>query len=133
MIGVLDTLAPITLDQLDAVVAMRTRADRKHVVRREVAERLVERLAPTYAALEIGGLRAFAYDTVYFDTLLDESAASHIAIGGGFPFLAGDLASRVNETEIHIDFMIGSPELEATGITAQGERVPVLLRAKWAF
>jgi aminopeptidase len=70
-------------------------------------------------------------DTVYFDTLLDENAASHIAIGGGFPFLAGDLADRVNESEIHIDFMIGSPDLEVTGITAEGERVPVLVRGKW--
>jgi aminopeptidase len=72
-------------------------------------------------------------DTVYFDTLLDENAASHIAIGGGFPFLAGDLADRVNESEIHIDFMIGSPDLEVTGITAEGERVPVLVRGKWAI
>jgi aminopeptidase len=72
-------------------------------------------------------------DTVYFDTLLDENAASHIAIGGGFPFLAGDLADRVNESEIHIDFMIGSPALEVTGITADGERVPVLVRGKWAI
>jgi aminopeptidase len=71
-------------------------------------------------------------DTVYFDTLLDENAASHLAIGGGFPFVAGDLAERVNESEIHIDFMIGSPELEVTGLTAEGERVPVLVGGKWA-
>jgi aminopeptidase len=72
-------------------------------------------------------------DTVYFDTLLDENAASHIAIGGGFPFLAGDLADRVNESQIHIDFMIGSPELTVTGLTADGERVPVLVGGKWAI
>jgi aminopeptidase len=71
-------------------------------------------------------------DTVYYDTLLDENAASHIAIGGGFPFLAGDLADRVNESEIHIDFMIGSPALTVTGITSDGERVPVLVGGKWA-
>jgi aminopeptidase len=72
-------------------------------------------------------------DTVYFDTLLDENAASHVAIGGGFPFLAGEYADRVNESEIHIDFMIGSPELTVTGITADGERVPVLVGGKWAL
>jgi aminopeptidase len=71
-------------------------------------------------------------NTVYFDTLLDENAASHIAIGGGFPFLAGDHADRVNESEIHIDFMIGSPELTVTGITSDGERVPALVGGKWA-
>jgi aminopeptidase len=70
-------------------------------------------------------------DTVYYDTLLDENAASHIAIGGGFPFVAGEDADRVNESEIHIDFMIGSPELEVSGITAGGERVPVLVGGKW--
>jgi aminopeptidase len=70
-------------------------------------------------------------DTVYFDTLLDENAASHVAIGGGFPFLAGEHASRVNESEIHIDFMIGSPELSVTGISEDGDRVPVLVGGKW--
>jgi aminopeptidase len=72
-------------------------------------------------------------DTVYYDTLLDENAASHVALGGGFPFLAGDLADRVNESEIHIDFMIGSPDLRVTGITAGGERVPVLSGGRWAI
>jgi aminopeptidase len=72
-------------------------------------------------------------DTVYYDTLLDENAASHLAIGGGFPFVAGDQADRVNDSEIHIDFMIGSPELRVTGITADGERVPVLVGGKWAI
>jgi aminopeptidase len=63
--------------------------------------------------------------TVFYDTLLDENAASHIAIGQGFPFLLEDPA-RANESQIHIDFMIGSPDLAVTGITASGERVPVL-------
>jgi aminopeptidase len=72
-------------------------------------------------------------DTIYFDTLLDENAASHIALGGGFPFLGGEHADRVNESEIHIDFMIGSPELDVTGLTADGERVPVLVGGKWAI
>jgi aminopeptidase len=70
-------------------------------------------------------------NTVYYDTLLDENASSHIAIGGGFSFAAGEHAGRVNESEIHIDFMIGSPELSVTGLTADGERVPVLVGGKW--
>ena len=65
-------------------------------------------------------------NTVYYDTLLDENAASHIAIGHGFAFLAPGHEDRVNESDVHIDFMIGSPELEVTGLTAEGERVPVL-------
>jgi aminopeptidase len=72
-------------------------------------------------------------DTVYYDTLLDENASSHIAIGGGFPFVAGELADRVNESEVHLDFMIGSPELTVTGIEPSGERVPVLVGGRWAL
>jgi aminopeptidase len=72
-------------------------------------------------------------DTVYYDTLLDENAASHIAIGDGFPFVASADAGRVNKSEVHLDFMIGSPELTVTGITADGERVPVLVGGRWAI
>jgi aminopeptidase len=71
-------------------------------------------------------------DTVFYDTLLDENAASHIALGQGFPFLLdGEVASRSNESQIHIDFMIGSPEMNVTGVTADGERVPVLYGGRW--
>jgi aminopeptidase len=71
-------------------------------------------------------------DTVFYDTLIDENAASHIALGQGFPFLVPDeTRDRVNESQIHIDFMIGSPDMTVTGITADGERVPVLVGGKW--
>jgi len=71
-------------------------------------------------------------DTVFYDTLIDENAASHIALGQGFPFLLPeDVRESVNESQIHIDFMIGSPEMTVTGITTEGERVPVLVRGKW--
>jgi aminopeptidase len=71
-------------------------------------------------------------DTVFYDTLIDENAASHIALGQGFPFLVDEAnRDRVNESQIHIDFMIGSPEMTVTGIAADGERVPVLVRGKW--
>jgi len=70
--------------------------------------------------------------TIFYDTLLDENAASHIALGQGFPFLLGEAdRERANESEIHIDFMIGSNELAVTGITAEGERVPVLVEGRW--
>jgi aminopeptidase len=71
-------------------------------------------------------------DTVFYDTLLDENAASHIALGQGFPFLVnGGDPSVVNESQLHIDFMIGSNDLRVTGITADGERVPVLVEGNW--
>ena len=72
-------------------------------------------------------------DTVFYDTLLDENAASHLAFGQGFPFLLGNGngGGEVNASEIHIDFMIGSDALAVTGITADGERVPVLRDGLW--
>jgi aminopeptidase len=70
--------------------------------------------------------------TVFYDTLLDENAASHIALGHGFPFGVGDEdRARVNDSGIHVDFMIGSDELEVTGVTKSGERVPVLRNGDW--
>ena len=44
-----------------------------------------------------------------------------------------DDRDRSNESEIHIDFMIGSNDLAVTGITADGERVPVLVGGRWEF
>jgi aminopeptidase len=71
-------------------------------------------------------------DTAFYNTLLDENASSHIALGNGFPFLIGDDdRARANVSAEHIDFMIGSAELEVDGITADGERVPVLRNLTW--
>jgi aminopeptidase len=70
--------------------------------------------------------------TIFYDTLLDENAASHIALGQGFPFVLDEgERDRANESEIHIDFMIGSNELAITGITPAGDRVPVLVEGRW--
>jgi aminopeptidase len=70
--------------------------------------------------------------TIFYDTLLDENAASHIALGQGFPFVLDEAdRSRANESEIHIDFMIGSDDLRVTGITPEGDRVPVLVEGRW--
>src|SRR5207247_832486 len=71
-------------------------------------------------------------DTVFYNTLLDENASSHIALGNGFPFLIEDEdRERSNESAQHIDFMIGSAEMEVDGVTADGERIPVLRNLAW--
>src|SRR4051794_34886733 len=83
-------------------------------------------------ALVDGEGRIGKLDTVFYDTLLDENAASHIALGQGFPFVVGgEQSSLVNESQIHIDFMIGSPDLLVTGVKADGDRVPVLVDGAW--
>ena len=70
---------------------------------------------------------------VYYDTLIDENAASHIALGDAYEHPVEDPAerSRINESEVHVDFMIGSPELDVDGITHDGEAVPVLRNGAW--
>ena len=81
-------------------------------------------------ALVDGSGRIGALDTVFYDTLLDENAASHIAFGTGFPeVIEGE--KQPNHSEVHLDFMIGSPAITVTGITADGERVPVLAGGAW--
>jgi aminopeptidase len=71
--------------------------------------------------------------TVFFDTLLDENAATHIALGSGYEAPVADAAdiARVNQSKIHVDFMIGSPELAVDGITKDGAVVPVLRQGSW--
>ncbi len=70
--------------------------------------------------------------TVFYDTLLDENAASHIALGDGSDQGLSDAdRKRRNRSSIHIDFMVGSNEVTVTGITRDGDRVPVLREGSW--
>jgi aminopeptidase len=83
-------------------------------------------------ALVDGHGRIGPLGTVFYNTLLDENAASHIALGAGFKFLVDEeIVPRVNESGQHIDFMIGSNEVEVDGVTTDGERVPVLRGGDW--
>jgi len=84
-------------------------------------------------ALVDGSGRIDALGTIFWNTLLDENAASHIAIGSGFPFAVTEEEdrARVNESQIHIDFMIGSPQVDVDGITGDGTTVPVLREGAW--
>jgi aminopeptidase len=84
-------------------------------------------------ALVDGSGRIGPTGTVFHDTLLDENAASHIALGCGFTHLTQDEASaaRINQSAVHTDFMIGGPEVEVTGMTKDGREVPVLIDGRW--
>jgi aminopeptidase len=83
-------------------------------------------------ALVDGEGRIGPLDTVFYDTLIDENAASHVALGAAYEFTVGaEDVDRINRSQIHIDFMIGSPEVDVTGVTAAGERVPVLRGGTW--
>jgi aminopeptidase len=69
----------------------------------------------------------------FFTTLLDENAASHLALGDAYASPIADPADlpRINESAVHIDFMIGSDEVDVTGVTKAGAEVPILRGGVW--
>jgi aminopeptidase len=77
--------------------------------------------------------RVWPLRTVFLDTLIDENAATHIAFGNGYthPVERPEDLARINESVVHIDFMIGRPELAVDGITREGDVVPVLRDGAW--
>jgi aminopeptidase len=70
--------------------------------------------------------------TAFRTTLIDENSASHIALGNGYSFTLGDEeVPRMNTSAIHVDFMIGSDDVNVTGVTRDGEQLQVLAAGAW--
>jgi len=78
---------------------------------------------------------------LFFNTLFDENAACHIALGqcyseciiGGAHLNEDEISAKGgNSSLIHVDWMIGSAETDIDGITADGKRVPVFRKGEWA-
>jgi aminopeptidase len=78
---------------------------------------------------------------LFYNTLFDENAASHIALGqcyskcfiDGASLSAEEIAARGgNKSLIHIDWMIGSDKIDVDGIAKDGSRVPVMRGGEWA-
>jgi aminopeptidase len=79
---------------------------------------------------------------VFLNTLFDENAASHIALGQSYSSCLRDgeklspaelAAKGANSSLIHVDWMIGSAELDIDGVTASGAVEPLMRRGEWAF
>jgi len=77
---------------------------------------------------------------LFFNTLFDENAASHIALGqayssclqGGDKLTPEELAARgANDSLIHVDWMIGSAKLDIDGETATGAIEPLMRQGEW--
>jgi aminopeptidase len=73
--------------------------------------------------------------SVFYSILLDENAASHLALGNAYPICVeeGPDRDRANSSEIHVDFMVGSSEVEVTGVRTDGSEVPLLRGGAWAI
>lgn len=79
---------------------------------------------------------------LFYNTLFDENAACHLALGAGFNecvegfenLTEEELAEKgLNDSLTHVDFMIGSDDLSIDGITASGETVAIFKDGTWAF
>jgi aminopeptidase len=69
---------------------------------------------------------------IYYNTLLDENAAAHIAFGSGFGGTRTETPARgVNRSTTHLDVMIGSSKLEVTAIGPRGKRIPLIRDGVW--
>ncbi len=79
---------------------------------------------------------------LFFDGLIDENAASHLALGRAYKFtLTGaenlsdeDFQARGgNVSMVHVDFMVGSSKMDIDGLQADGYSEPVMRQGEWAF
>ena len=79
---------------------------------------------------------------LFYNTLFDENAACHLALGDGFINCIRDYdkytldecrAMGINMSMIHEDFMIGSEDLEITGIDEAGREIQIFKEGSWAF
>jgi aminopeptidase len=109
---------------------------RTHIATDDGAARLGE------VALVDGSSRVGRSGIVFYDTLFDENASSHIALGmailqavDGSSALSPDerQARGINHSSIHTDFMIGSDELDVSGVDAQGHEAPILRSGDWVL
>ena len=78
----------------------------------------------------------------FYNTLFDENACCHLAFGRGFENCIKDYADLtldqcrqkgINDSIIHVDFMIGSQDLDIDAITRSGEIIPIFRNGNWAF
>lgn len=79
---------------------------------------------------------------IFFNTLFDENAACHLAFGRAYESCVKDADKYseeelekigVNNSVIHVDFMIGTSDLEITGINKNGETIQIFSNGNWAF
>ena len=114
----------------------------------EKGQELLERMITMdEGAAMLGELALIPHDSpisnqgiLYYNTLFDENASCHLALGAGFPNVLEGYETMsmeethekgINDSIIHVDFMIGDETLNIDGITADGEVVPVFRNGNW--
>ncbi|MDR3564614.1 MAG: aminopeptidase [Negativicutes bacterium] len=115
----------------------------------EVGHDILKRLLETdEGASYLGEVALVPYDSpisnvgiLFYNTLFDENASCHLAFGKAYPICVKggeklakeELVSHdINDSLVHVDFMIGTEDLTITGITGDGKRVPVFSKGNFA-
>ena len=79
---------------------------------------------------------------LFYNILIDENASNHVALGRALRFNVGNgegmssaefAALGGNNSLVHVDFMIGSGEMDVDGVTDRGTVEPVMRAGEWAF
>lgn len=110
---------------------------------------LEKMIAMDEGAAYLGEVALIAYDSpinntgiLFYNTLFDENASCHLALGRGFSNCLEGYENYTNEqceqmginsSMIHVDFMIGSKDMSIVGVTEKGERVQIFKDGNWAF
>jgi aminopeptidase len=141
--GTVTSTRPLVLKDGTIIRGLRFRFERGRAVEVDAeqnADALRAIVATDEGAARLGELalvddagRVGPTGTTFFDTLLDENSASHIALGAAYHFTVADESDleRLNRSAIHVDFMIGSEELDVTGVSRDGSRVPLMRGGAW--
>ena len=119
-------------------------------VKAEQGEELLRKMVSMdEGAAMLGEVALIPYDSpisqsgiLFYNTLFDENASCHLALGHGFnECLKGfekmtneqRKAAGINDSMIHVDFMIGTRDMNITGVTKDGKRVAIFRNGTWAF
>ena len=119
-------------------------------VHAEKGQHLLEEMIKMDAgACKLGEVALVPFDSpinntgiLFYNTLYDENAACHLALGKGFGNAVKDYDKYsqeelekmgVNDSSIHVDFMIGSEDLNIVGYTRDGKKVQIFKNGNWAF
>ena len=110
---------------------------------------LEKMIAMDEGAAYLGEVALIAYDSpinntgiLFYNTLFDENASCHLALGRGFNNCLENYEQYTNEqckelgvnnSMIHVDFMIGSKDMSIVGVTSDGKRVQIFKDGNWAF
>lgn len=115
----------------------------------EVGEDVLKKLiAIDEGACRLGEVALIPYHSpislsniLFYETLFDENASCHLALGAAYPTCLADgadmskeeaTAAGINDSMIHVDFMVGSADLTIIGTKEDGTTVPVFVNGDWA-